>query len=950
MPIVAEPIEKTNVYVTYQSAPSWQVGEDGETRVLEAPDRAQLIGDDHYPGDYSGRIQSVQKQGITQDRGFWRCKRFALSAAMLQLVRKRRVKVERGALVPVTDEDEWGALWPSLEGTTTLADLELDPTEQPNEEAAEAARFKIEMASLRMRLLKKALPVNIAHTGTGYYAVKAAPTHNNDTQSGAPAGQVVTLTTGGLGTADAFKGGYVTNATRAETRAIVSHDNTTVTLEGSLANWLDTDDLDIYDAWTTVQGALDQLWTDQGSTEFAASQYIRIFAGTHTENDITPNASLNPAAGKCYQLVIEGDPDDDRDDMILAAAGGTNGLYINCDGFVLRHLKVTGSASATLLKTWSGVNDVVELDDLHFSGGPAEQVKLAYAWHTWVHDCAFGDAVSGAGCLSLVSTRMNRIERCTFDTPNGSGACGITYNYDAALFVDTCRFTNVDHVAYWPGSNYLHNGTICVWRNCTFEGRGTGVALMLSSINSEVTDCIFQGFVSAYAMRDWPGDTATVIGPDVRLRNNYYYDCTDATFARRRSDDTYKTQAEFVALANVDSSGEVVADPKITDGMLDADSPCINAGIGSGVVYDVNGVAAPNVYHPAIGCDFSRDYAASATPCIVERTVKESGGDYTSLAAWEVGEERNLVSLNEVAVAKISGAWASAEAGNVEIGVIDRSDSWVTSDLCRIKIYCEDDGARHVGKWTSDAYRIEGVGASGLLRPYVNFITIEGLQVGVTNGGSYSTCIGDRNAAIDRPTDNEIVIDGCICREISNSGTSMTYGIWTNGGGNYKIRNCYMYDFYRAGIIVYSQTRSLALENCTVYGVVGNGRGIFLNDSSMVSCDITNCAVFNCDDDIYNDAYGTFTYCATEDGVAGTGNVSITQSADNYAALVVDAGDGDFHVTTVSSELYQAGTDLSSDFIKDISGKIRVAPWDIGAAGKAVTEGGMSAMFNRGLA
>jgi len=35
---------------------------------------------------------------------------------------------------------------------------------------------------------------------------EVTPAHNDDTQSGAPAGQVVTLVTGGLGTADAWKG------------------------------------------------------------------------------------------------------------------------------------------------------------------------------------------------------------------------------------------------------------------------------------------------------------------------------------------------------------------------------------------------------------------------------------------------------------------------------------------------------------------------------------------------------------------------------------------------------------------------------------------------------------------------------------------------------------------------------------------------------------------------
>ena len=62
MPIAAEPIEKKlPVWITYQSAPMWMVGEDGETRVLEAPDRAALIGDDHYTDDYTGHYQALAR-------------------------------------------------------------------------------------------------------------------------------------------------------------------------------------------------------------------------------------------------------------------------------------------------------------------------------------------------------------------------------------------------------------------------------------------------------------------------------------------------------------------------------------------------------------------------------------------------------------------------------------------------------------------------------------------------------------------------------------------------------------------------------------------------------------------------------------------------------------------------------------------------------------------------
>ena len=318
-----------------------------------------------------------------------------------------------------------------------------------------------------------------------------------------------------------------------------------------------------------------------------------------------------------------------------------------------------------------------------------------------------------------------------------------------------------------------------------------------------------------------------------------------------------------------------------------------------------------------------------ATP--ITKTVKEAAGDYSTLAAAEAGEEKDLVSADEQLTFEISEAWVNAEPGSILIGNVDRSDAWVTDATRYLRIYCKDDGAKHKGKWTTNAYRIEGVGTSGLLQHYINYIHIEGLQCGVTNGVGYSTGISDRGIVGDRPNANEIIIEDCILREISNSGISATYGIWTNGNGNYKIRNTLIYDFYRSGIISYSQTRILDISNCTVYGIIGDGRAIFLNDSSTVSSLIRNCVIFNNDDDVFNDGYSTFSYCASDDVIAGTGNFQITQSADDYTEFVVDAANDDYRTASVNSELYSAGIDLSGDFTDDIDGKTR-SNWDIGCS------------------
>ncbi len=65
-------------------------------------------------------------------------------------------------------------------------------------------------------------------------------------------GPVVDLVTGGIGTADEYVGGFITNVTRDETYEILSHDDDSVEPDGSLATWVDTDVLFLYSLVATI--------------------------------------------------------------------------------------------------------------------------------------------------------------------------------------------------------------------------------------------------------------------------------------------------------------------------------------------------------------------------------------------------------------------------------------------------------------------------------------------------------------------------------------------------------------------------------------------------------------------------------------------------------------------------------------------------------------------------
>lgn len=54
--------------------------------------------------------------------------------------------------------------------------------------------------------------------------------------------------------------------------------------------------------YSTIMGALDQLYVDQGTAAFTATQEIRVYNGTYTET-VTPNDLINPTA--TYRLIIQ---------------------------------------------------------------------------------------------------------------------------------------------------------------------------------------------------------------------------------------------------------------------------------------------------------------------------------------------------------------------------------------------------------------------------------------------------------------------------------------------------------------------------------------------------------------------------------------------------------------------------------------------------------------------
>jgi hypothetical protein len=317
----------------------------------------------------------------------------------------------------------------------------------------------------------------------------------------------------------------------------------------------------------------------------------------------------------------------------------------------------------------------------------------------------------------------------------------------------------------------------------------------------------------------------------------------------------------------------------------------------------------------------SSSYAATE----VVKTICPSGQgcNYTSLSAWEAGEQRDLVALDEIAVAKIQGDWT---------GVTDTTpviiDGFITDSTRYIKIYTTPE-ARHNGKWDDTKYKLITNGTQ--IRVQDPHVRIDGLQLKMTslaNHGSSGIILYSGGAV------NEMYVENLIIQGLTDS-TYSHYGIYVFSLGN-------------AGSKAY-------IWNNIIYNVLGStGRGISISEADHTAY------VYN--NTVYNNYLGiqrelgtaisknnisynnTDNYSGTFDA-ASTNNLSGPTQTDapgsnprnGVTVTFVDAANKDFHLASNDAGARNYGADLSGDanlaFTTDIDGETRPGEgtWDIGA-------------------
>jgi len=306
-----------------------------------------------------------------------------------------------------------------------------------------------------------------------------------------------------------------------------------------------------------------------------------------------------------------------------------------------------------------------------------------------------------------------------------------------------------------------------------------------------------------------------------------------------------------------------------------------------------------------------------------------SGTHYTSLSAWEAGEQKNLVTADEIAVAKCRSTNGSADTTAVTIA------GWTTSSSCYIKIWTDpsDTGGdgrngsyRHLGKWpsTGKIYRLNvGSSTSGIAA--ANSSTLHWRVYGLAIRSA--SAAGQTNGPVLLDSSNDTFHGGYLYLETTSTGSSFR---------SHSYGTQYLFNTILTGSTYYAH---------------GVNSGVYVSYWGTVYC--YNVTAVRNGHTAFNKAYGTL-YCyncigekntsssanAFIDIAGGDYNISNDSSApgsnsiQNTTLTYVDRSNKDFHLASTDTAAIDAGQyDPSSGlYSDDIDGQSRgTSNWDIGA-------------------
>jgi len=313
----------------------------------------------------------------------------------------------------------------------------------------------------------------------------------------------------------------------------------------------------------------------------------------------------------------------------------------------------------------------------------------------------------------------------------------------------------------------------------------------------------------------------------------------------------------------------------------------------------------------------------------IVKTIRASGGDYSTYNGWVVGEGRDLVDLDEIAVAEIYNDWADGGLAASSPASLSTGNGWLTGPDNYVVMRAAA-GHQHNGQlFDSDGeYTGANLVATGsstftLTTTHARFEKLIMRQSSVTTSARnvMTTTIGTGGA---KPA-NLLVFDSCVFGVASSNNRSGC--IRSNGRRDIVATNCVAYEgnihFSVGG---HSQANGWLL-NCTSVGArTGFNQGDSGSTVQIINCLADDAAVAG-----FNAPTATVQNCATSDTSLPSGDGNRNSQTFTFE----DDANHDYRLTALDAGARTHGQDLSAyspyPFSVDALGAARGSVWDIGA-------------------
>lgn len=301
-------------------------------------------------------------------------------------------------------------------------------------------------------------------------------------------------------------------------------------------------------------------------------------------------------------------------------------------------------------------------------------------------------------------------------------------------------------------------------------------------------------------------------------------------------------------------------------------------------------------------------------------SIKESGGDYGSLQAWEASlGTLDLVALNRIYIASIEGSWSGPDTTAFTIsGPVTGPNNYLV---------ITNTSSQHLGKPnTANAYKLYVSNPTAGLYVNVQYMRIYGVHVEV-----HSSTADNRHPVWVNLSSggSEVHIRDCfLANDPGSTYQSFTVNASDTDIGTIYIVNCIHWHRQAKNAAVYaisvSATNSYVWNN-TVYALKGGG--ISRNAGTAVA--VNNIVVdgSGASSSCYNGTFTSSDYNISLDATSTGG----AHDKTNVTPAFTDAANGDF--STKDFQIVGRGTaDPGSGWYStDTAGSTRVAPWDVGA-------------------